>query len=343
VTLLKSILISAGLGLLATAGTSVAATAESTLDIVKARGYLICGASEGTMGFGLPNSDGNWEGLDVDTCRAMAVAIFGDKEAARFVPLSGAKRMTALQAGEVDYLPRTTIGTLQRDANGANFIPTNSYGFDGFMVRKDLGVEKVEDMAGASVCVQSGSTTEVVAADVSRALGLDLDLTLFESPIATREAFFADRCDALIAGDSFLASVRANQATNPDDYIIFPANDIINASRPAVRHGDDQWFDIAKWSFLATVRAEELGITQANVDEMLTSQDPNIQRFLGVEPGNGAALGLDEKFAYNIVKQVGNYADMFDRNLGSGSALKLPRGYNALVKDGGLMQSDPFN
>ncbi|WP_426240172.1 transporter substrate-binding domain-containing protein [Pararhizobium sp. DWP1-1-3] len=340
---LRKLIISAGIGFISIVALSAAAKAESTLQIVQKRGYLTCGSNEATLGFGLPNSKGYWEGLDIDTCRAMAVAIFADKDAARFVPLSGAKRMTALAAGEVDYLPRTTIGTLQRDANGANFIPTNSYGYDGFMVRKSLGVAKVQDMAGASVCVQSGSTTEVTVSDISRALGLDLKLTLFEAPIAAREAFFADRCDALIAGDSFLASVRANQAPNPDDYIIFPANDIINASRPAVRHGDDQWFDIAKWSFLAMVRAEEMGVTQSNVDEMLKSQDPNIRRFLGVEPGNGAALGLDEKFAYNIVKQLGNYAEMFDRNLGSKSKLKLSRGYNALVKDGGLMQSDPFN
>lgn len=342
-TFLKSLAFSAGLVFVTSIALASTAHAQTTLETVKARGYINCGSGDGTMGFYMPNSDGYWEGLDIDTCRAMAVAIFGDKDAARFIPLTGAKRMTALQAGEVDYLPRTTIGTLQRDAAGANFIPPNSYGYDAFMVHKDLGATAVEELAGGSICVQSGSTTEVTAADISRTLDLDLTLTLFENPIAAREAFFAGRCDALIAGNAFLASVRANQAPNPDDYIIFKANDIINASRPAVRHGDDQWFDIAKWSFLALVRAEELGITQANVDEMLTSPDPNIQRFLGVEPGNGAALGLDEKFAYNIVKQLGNYAEMFDRNLGEGSALKLPREYNALARDGGLLLSDPFN
>lgn len=317
--------------------------AKSTLETVKERGYVTCGAGDSTMGFYTPGNDGKWEGMEIDTCRALAVAIFNDKEKARFVPLSGAKRMAALQSGEVDYLPRTTIGTLQRDANGVNFIPPNFYGYDGFMVRKDLGVTQIKDMAGASVCVQSGSTTEVTASDVSRANNLDLKLTTFENPVAAREAFFAQRCDALITGNAFLASVRATQAKKPGDYIIFKANDIINASAPAVRHGDDQWFDLAKWSFLALIRAEELGITQANVDEMLKSANPDIRRFLGVEPGNGAALGLDEKFAYNIVKQLGNYGELWDKNLGTKSPMKLEREYNALVRDGGLMHSDPFN
>lgn len=319
------------------------AEAGPTLDAVKKRGYVTCGAGDSTMGFYTPDSEGKWQGMEIDTCRALAVAIFNDREKARFVPLTGAKRMAALQSGEVDYLPRTTIGTLQRDANGVNFIPPNFYGYDGFLVRKDLGVNKVQDMAGASVCVQSGSTTEVTASDVSRANKLDLNLTLFENPVAAREAFFAERCDALITGNAFLASVRATQAKNPDDYIIFKANDIINASAPAVRHGDDQWYDLAKWSFLALLRAEELGITQANVDEMLKSENPDVRRLLGVEPGNGAALGLDERFAYNIVKQLGNYGELWDRNLGAKSAMKLEREYNALVRDGGLMLSAPFN
>jgi len=320
-----------------------AAEAKSTLETVKERGYVTCGAGDSTMGFYTPGIDGKWEGMEIDTCRALAVAIFNDKEKARFVPLTGAKRMAALQSGEVDYLPRTTIGTLQRDANGVNFIPANFYGYDGFMVRKDLNVTQVKDMAGASVCVQSGSTTEVTASDVSRTNNLDLKLTTFENPVAAREAFFAERCDALITGNAFLASVRATQAKNPADYIIFKANDVINGSAPAVRHGDDQWFDLAKWSFLALIRAEELGITQANVGEMLKSANPDIRRFLGVEPGNGAALGLDEKFAYNIIKQLGNFGELWDNNLGAKSPMKLEREYNALVRDGGLMHSEPFN
>ncbi len=331
------------LALLTALALPCAAAAETTLDTVKARGHVLCGAGTGTMGFYMPDDSGTWRGAEIDTCRALAVAIFNDKDAAQFVPLSGAKRLTALQAGEIDYLPRTTIGTLQRDAAGVNFIPANFYGYDAFMMHKTLGITRVEDMTGASVCVQSGSTTEVTASDVSRKLGLDLQLTLFEDPIAAREAFFADRCDALITGNAFLAAVRATQAPNPEDYIIFKANSLINASRPAVRHGDDQWFDIAKWSFLAMVRAEELGITQANVDEMRESEDPDVRRFLGVEPGNGAALGLDEAFAYNIVKQLGNYGEMFERNLGMSSPMKLDRDYNALARDGGLLLSDPFN
>lgn len=331
-----------GLTLLAASALVLPANA-ATLQTVKERGYVLCGSGNATMGFYMPNDAGEWEGLEIDTCRALAVAIFNDPNAAQFVPLTGAKRMTALQAGEVDYLPRTTIGTLQRDANGASFIPPNSFGYDAFMVNKSLGIDSVENMAGASVCVQTGSTTEVTASDISRALDLDLELILFEDPVAGREAFFAERCDALITGNAFLAAVRATQAPNPDDFIIFKANDIINASSPAVREGDDEWFDIAKWSFLALVKAEELGITQANVDDMLNSTDPNVRRFLGVEPGNGAALGLDEAFAYNIVKALGNYGEVYERNLGMSSPMRLPREHNALVRDGGLLMSDPFN
>ena len=313
------------------------ASAESTLEAVKKRGHVICGASQGTVGFGAPDSNGYWRGLDVETCRAVAVAVFGDKDKVEFVPLSGQQRIPALQTGEVDVLPRTLTWTLRRDANGINPTIPNYYEFTGFMMPKALGVTKVEDMAGASVCIQTGSTTEVVANDVSTKHNLGLKPVIFDNVAATRQAFFSGRCDALITDAAALASVRATQAKNPDDYVIFPATQYMDALTPAVRHGDDQWFDIVKWSIQALLAAEMYGITQANVDEMLTSSDPRVRRFLGVEPGNGAALGLDEKFAYNIVKQLGNYAEIFDRNLGAGSPLKLDRGPNRLFKDGGLM------
>jgi len=315
-----------------------------TLDDVKRRGHVVCGGSgSGTVGFGAPDQNGYWRGLDVDTCRAIAAAIFGDKEKARFVPLTGQQRLTALQTGEIDVLPRTTSWTLRRDANGVNFTIPTYYEHDSFMVRRDLKVSSAKDMKGASVCVQTGSTNEVTLADLSRKFNLNLKMVVFENTAATRQAFFSGRCDALTTDGAALASVRATQAKNPNDYIIFPASGNMEALTPAVRHGDDQWFDIVKWSIQALIAAEDMGITQANVDQQLKSQDPRIQRFLGVEAGNGKALGLDEKFAYNVVKQLGNYAEVFDRNVGKNSPLKLERGVNALYKNGGLMFPMVFN
>ncbi|MDE3813336.1 amino acid ABC transporter substrate-binding protein [Sinorhizobium meliloti] len=317
--------------------TATAAQAGPTLDKVKARGHVVCGASQGTVGFGAPDDKGYWTGLDVETCRAVAVAIFGDKDKVEFVPLSGQQRIPALQTGEIDILPRTLTWTLQRDANGINFATPNYYEFTGFMVAKSSGVTKVEEMTGASVCVQTGSTTEVVVNDVSSRLKLELKPVVFDNVAATRQAFFSGRCDALITDAAALASVRATQSDNPDDFVIFPATKYMDALTPAVRHGDDNWLDIVNWSIQALLNAELYGITQANIDEMTASADPRVKRFLGVEPGNGKALGLDDKFAYNIVKQLGNYAEIFERNLGEGSALKIDRGPNRLFSNGGLM------
>ncbi|MGK9230420.1 amino acid ABC transporter substrate-binding protein [Inquilinus limosus] len=327
----------------ATAVAGSPAVAQQTVDAIRQRGHVLCGASQGTVGFGAPDDKGVWRGLDVEICRAMAVAVLGDKDKARFVPLSGQQRLTALQTGEVDVLPRTTTWTLLRDANGVNFTFPDYYEYPGFMVPKELGVTDPSGLSGATVCVQTGSTTEVTVADVSRTKGLDLKPVMFDSVSATRQAFFSGRCDALITDASALASVRATQAQNPDDYVIFPASEKMEALTPAVRHGDDQWFDIVKWSFQALIMAEYLGITQANVDQMLTSDNPDIRRFLGVDPGNGKALGLDERWAYNIVKQLGNYGEIFDRNVGMGSPLKLDRGPNRLFRDGGLMVPLLFN
>lgn len=313
------------------------AYAATTLETVTERGRLICGASQGTVGFGAPDSDGTWRGLDIDTCRAVAVAVFGNKDAVDFVPLSGQQRIPALQTGEIDILPRTLTWTLQRDANGIDFTSTNYYEFTGFMLPKSMGIEKVGDMAGAAVCVQTGSTTEVVVADVSDKLGLDLQPVVFDNTSATRQAFFSGRCDALITDAAALASVRATQAENPDDYVIFPATDYMDALTPAVRHGDNQWKDIVTWSIEAMKSAELLGITSQNIDTFADSTDPRIRRFMGIDPGNGTALGLTNDFAANIIREVGNYAEVFERNVGKDSPLKLERGANALYKDGGLM------
>lgn len=310
---------------------------RTTLAAVKERGYVNCGASQGTVGFGRPDDQGYWRGLDTDTCRALAAAIFGDKDKTRFVPLTGQQRLTALQTGEIDVLPRTTTWTLPRDANGVNFAFPNYYDYVGLLMRRSLGVSNVRELKGASVCVQTGSTTEVTFADVSRAYQLELRPVIFDTVQATRQAFFSGRCDALISDASALASVRAMQSGSPDDYLIVPANDEVAALTPAVRHGDDQWLDIVKWSFQALVMAEQLGITQANVEQMRDSEDPQIRRFLGVEPGNGKALGLPEDWAYNIIKQLGNYGQIFERNVGKDSPLKIERGLNRLHRDGGLM------
>jgi len=316
---------------------------HNTLAAVRQHGYVVCGASQGTVGFGAPDKAGYWRGLDVDTCRAVAAAVLGDKDKARFVPLSGQQRLVALQTGQVDVLPRTTTWTLSRDANGVNFTIPNYYDFVGVLVPRKLGASAIAGLKGASVCLQTGSTTEVTFQRVSERNHLGLKAIVFDSPQATRAAFFSGRCDALITDASALASVRSTLAKNPDDYVIFPADDEIEALTPAVRQGDDRWFDIVKWSFEAMVTAESLGITQANVDMMRDSPDPRIRRFLGVEPGNGKALGLDEAWAYRVIKQLGNYGEVFDRNVGKDSSLKIERGLNRLQRDGGLMVPLPFD
>ena len=327
-----TLVLAAALGAIATAG-----SAQTMLETVQERGRLICGASQGTPGFGAPDDNGYWRGLDIETCRAVAVAVLGDKDAVDFVPLSGQQRIPALQTGEIDVLPRTMTWTLQRDANGINFTTPNYYEFTGFMMPKSLGITEVSGMAGASVCVQTGSTTEVVVNDVSTKNNLDLQPIVFDNTSAARQAFFGGRCDALITDAGALASVRATMSDTPDDYIIFPATDYADALTPAVRAGDDQWMDIVTWSIQALIAGEAFGLTQDNVDDALESDDPRVRRFVGTDAGNGAALGLSEDFAYRVIKELGNYGEVFDRNVGAGSPLNLERGRNALFTDGGLM------
>lgn len=314
----------------------------ATLAAVRRQGYITCGASQGTVGFGAPDKNGYWRGLDVDTCRAVAAAVLGDKNKARFLPLSGEQRLVALQTGQVDILPRTFTWTLTRDASGINFTIPNYYDYVGFLAPKSLGATSPKGLKDASVCLQSGESTAAVLERISETDHLHIRPVIFDNVQATRAAFFAGRCDALVTDASALASVRATLAKNPSDYVIFPATDEVEALTPAVRQGDDQWFDIVKWSFEAMLTAEELGITQANVDEMRNSKDPRVRRFLGVDPGNGKALGLDESWAYRIIKQVGNYGEVFDRDVGKDSPLKIDRGLNRLQRDGGLMVPLPF-
>ncbi|MGE5514363.1 MAG: amino acid ABC transporter substrate-binding protein [Bacteroidota bacterium] len=322
---------------------SMSAHAGTTFDAVKAKGFVQCGVNLGLYGFSAPDDKGNWSGLDVDACRAVAAAVFGDAGKVKYTPLSAQQRLPALQSGEIDLLARNTTWTLSRDtANGLNFTVPNYYDGQGFMVAKKLGVKSAKELDGATICVLPGTTTEQNLSDWFRANKLSFKPVVIEKNEELTSAFFSGRCDAFSSDASQLAAVRANEAPKPDDYVILP--DLISKEplTPVVRHADDQWADIVRWSLFALIAAEEKGITSKNVDQMLNSPDPEVKRILGATPGNGKALGLDEKWAYNIIKQVGNYGESFDRNVGKGSKLKIERGLNALYTQGGLLYSPPF-
>jgi general L-amino acid transport system substrate-binding protein len=317
------------------------AHAGPTFDAVKARGNLICGVNPGVGGFAAPDSQGNYEGLDVDVCRAVAAAVFGDSEKIQYVPLSAQQRFTALQSGEVDLLARNTTNTLSRDRNGMNFGPTNFYDGQGFMVPKALGVTSAKELDGATVCVQTGTTTELNLADYFRKNNMTLNSVAIEQNAEVISAYASGRCDAFTTDGSQLASIRVNDLQNPDDHIILPEIISKEPLAPAVRHGDDDWLDVMTWALNAMIIAEEKGVTSANVDEMAKSDDPELQRLLGTTEGMGAALGLDNKWAYNIIKQVGNYGESYARNVGMDSALQLERGLNAQWTEGGLLYAPP--
>lgn len=320
----------------------LAAIAGETLDAVKARGYVTVGVNGALFGFGMPDEKGVWRGLDVDTGRAVAAAIFGDPEKVKFVTLTTQTRFTALQSKEIDVLCRNATKTLTRETDlGLNFTSVNYYDGQGFLVPKKLGVKSATELNGATVCVLPGTTTEQNVSDFFRTNNMNMKPVVIEQNTELNQAFFSGRCDCLTSDASQLAGIRA-VAPNSDDYVVLP--DIISKEplAPAVRHGDDQWRDIVDFSFLAMVAAEDMGITSKNVDEMLKSANPDIKRFLGETPGNGKALGLDEKWAYNIIKKVGNYQEVFERNVGEKTKLGIKRGLNAQWKDGGLMYAPPF-
>ncbi|MBN1277865.1 MAG: amino acid ABC transporter substrate-binding protein [Deltaproteobacteria bacterium] len=313
-----------------------------TLDDVKAKGFIQAGVNGDLFGFGKPDEKGIWRGLDVDTARAVAAAVFGDASKVKFTPLTAKTRFTALQSGEIDILTRNCTVTLTRDtALGLDFCQVNYYDGQGFLVPKKMGLKSAYQLDGATVCVLPGTTTEMNVADFFRSNSMKMKPVVIENTAELAKAFFAGRCDCLTSDASQLAGTRS-VSPNPDDYVILPEIISKEPLAPAVRHGDNQWKDIVNWAILATINAEELGITSKNVDEMLKSKDPIIQRFLGVSPGNGQALGLDEKFAYNIIKQVGNYGEIFERNVGVNTPLGIERGLNALWTKGGLMYSPPF-
>ncbi len=333
----------AGIAAATIAGVATAAYAGKELDAIKARGSLICGVSTGVAGFAAADSQGKWTGIDVDVCRAVAAAIFGDADKVKFVPTTAQQRFTALQSGEVDLLVRTTTYTLTRDtALGFDFTGVNYYDGQGFMVSKKLGVKSAKELNGATVCVQPGTTTELNLADYFRANKMTFKPVVIEKIEEVRAAFFAGRCDVFTTDASGLYATRAANAPNPDDYIILPEIISKEPLGPVVRHGDNQFADIVRWALFAMIEAEEYGITSKNIDEMMKSDNPTIKRILGVTPGMGKALGVDEKWVYNIIKQVGNYGESFDRNVGMGSPLKIARGQNALWTKGGLQYAPPI-
>lgn len=317
-------------------------TMAGTLEDVRAKGFIQAGVNGDLFGFGKPDAKGVWKGLDVDTARAVAAAVFGDADKVKFTPLTAKTRFTALQSGEIDVLTRNCTQTLSRDtALGLDFCQVNYYDGQGFLISKKLGVKSAGELDGASVCVLPGTTTELNVADYFRANNMKMNPVVIENTAELAKAFFAGRCDCLTSDASQLAGTRA-VAPNPDDYIILPEIISKEPLAPAVRHGDNKWKDIVSYSVFAMINAEEMGITSKNVDKMLKSKDPKVKRFLGVSPGNGKALGLDEKFVYNIIKQVGNYGEVFERNVGVNTSLKIERGLNALWTNGGLMYSPPF-
>ena len=326
--------------LLGAAGT---AQAGKDLDAIKARGQLICGVNTGVAGFAQADSQGKWVGLDVDVCRAVAAAVFGDSEKVKYVPTTAQQRFTALQSGEVDILARNTTVTLTRDtALGLDFTAVNYYDGQGFMVNKKLGVKSAKELNGATVCVQPGTTTELNLADYFRTNKMTFKPVVIEKVEEVRAAFFSGRCDVYTTDASGLYSTRAANAPNPDDYMVLPEIISKEPLAPAVRHGDNQFADIVRWSQYAMLEAEEYGISSQTVDEMLKSDNPSIKRILGVTPGMGKALGVDEAWVVNIVKQVGNYGESFERNVGMGSPLKIDRGLNKLWTQGGIQYAPPI-
>jgi general L-amino acid transport system substrate-binding protein len=319
------------------------AHAGKTLDAIKARGSVVCGVNTGLAGFSAADSQGNWTGLDVDICRAVAAAVLGDGNKVKFVPLNAQQRFTALQSGEIDVLSRNTTWTLTRDASlGLLFTGITYYDGQGFMVPAKGKVKNAKDLKGATVCVQSGTTTEKNLTDFSRANNLGIKPVVFEKVEAATGAYFAGRCQAYTTDASGLASVRNKEAKNPADHVILPTLISKEPLGPSVRRGDDEWFTIVKWVVYGLIEAEEYGLTQKNVEEMAkTSQDPVVMRITGASEDTGKLMGLDKNWMVNALKATGNYGEIFERNVGPKTPLQLPRGVNSLWNKGGLMYAPP--
>jgi general L-amino acid transport system substrate-binding protein len=318
---------------------SGALLAQSTLDAVKSKGYVQCGVNTGLAGFSQPDSRGVWKGLDVDSCRAVAAAVFGDPTKVRYTPLTAQQRFTALQSGEVDILSRNTTWTITRDTSlGLNFVGVTYYDGQGFMVPKKLNVKSAKQLNGATICVQPGTTTELNLADYFRANRMSFKPVVIEKLEEVTNAYFSGRCDVFTTDVSGLVSTRGSRAQNPADHIILPEVISKEPLGPVVRHGDDRWFDVVKWAVFAMLEAEEMGLTSKNIDQNLNSTNPAIQRFVGATGDVGKMLALDNRWAYNIVKQVGNYGESFEANL---TPLGFDRGINNLWTKGGLMYAPP--
>jgi general L-amino acid transport system substrate-binding protein len=322
------------------AGTAHAdGSGSATIDAIKARGQFVCGVSTGVPGFSLPDSQGIERGLDADSCRTIAAAILGDANKVKFVQLTTTNRFTALQSGEIDLLSRSTTWTLGREANlGLLFAAVNYYDGTGFLVKKASGVKSAKELDGATVCVQPGTSTELAIDDYFRVNKLKFTPILIEDLAAIQDAFLSGRCDAYSTDGSGLATFRATQPSK-NDLVLLPETISKEPLGYAVRKGDDKFFDLARWTFFATLIAEENGITSKNIDSFATSKVPEIRRLLGLEGDLGKALGVDNKFAYNVIKQVGNFGEIWDRNI---TVLGVPRGINALWNKGGLQYAPPF-
>jgi len=319
------------------------AHAGATLDAIKKRGQLTCGVNPGLAGFAATDKQGKWIGLDVDMCRALAAAVLGDPDKVKWVPLNAQQRFTALQSGEIDILSRNTTWTLTRDASlGLHFTGITYYDGQGFIVPRKFKVKSARELSGAEICIQSGTTAEKNLNDYFAAHKIKYKPVVFEAFEPSVKAFFAGRCQVYSTDVSALASIRSKEAANPDDYVILPELISKEPLGPMVRRGDDEWFAVAKWVLNALIEAEEYGVTQANVDKMKSSPNPSIQRMLGVSEDSGKLLGIRRDWAYQAIRAVGNYGEMFQRHLGEGSPLKLPRGANDLWTKGGLMYAPPI-
>lgn len=327
----------------AMAGLALAGSLQAaTLDDVKSKGYLQCGVSQGLSGFSNFDDKGNWTGIDVDYCRAIAAAIFGDPEKVKFTPLSAKERFTALSSGEIDVLSRNTTWTMTRDTQlGLNFAGVLYYDGQGMMVPSKLGATSAKELDGANICVNTGTTTELNITDYFKANGMSFELVAFEKSDEVIQAYGSGRCDVYTTDRSGVAAERLKLA-NPNDHTVLPEVISKEPLGPAVRQGDDQWFNIAKWTLNAMINAEELGVDSGNVDEMLKSENPDIKRLLGTDGKFGEGIGLGNDWAANIIKMVGNYGQIYDKNVGPDTPLKLQRGVNALWKNGGIMYAPPI-
>ncbi|MER9080754.1 transporter substrate-binding domain-containing protein [Mesorhizobium sp. M0895] len=330
-----------GLASLSSGGSN--ANAQAVINKIKERGYVSCGASQGVPGLSRPDEKGYYRGFDSDICRTFAVAILGDRDKIRYVPLNAGQRFAALQTGEIDVLSRTSTITYSRDTV-VRFVWINLYDTDGMLVRKADNITEPKLLDGKTVCLQGGgSLTEKAIEETEEEFGIAMEKVYYDSTIQARDAFFGGRCDSYVTDGTAAAGQRASVAKNPDDYDIIKVGKAAEPNGVAVARGDDQLFDVVRWTLNALFWAEANGITSQNIDEKLASGSPEVKRVLGEEPGFGKPLGLDDKWAYNVIKQMGNYAEIWDRNLGKDSPLKVERGLNALWKDGGLNYPFPWD